>query len=81
MRRAFQRTSGRKSPGPDGISPLVVRTLFFSWDTARVVALIRAHIRLGVHPARWKLARGVTIPKPGKGDYSAAKAYPVHLPA
>ena len=53
----------------------VVRTFFFSWDTARVVALIRTHIRLGVHPVRWKLARGVIIPKPGKDDYSAAKAY------
>ena len=52
----------------------VIRTLFFSWDTARVVALIRAHIRLGIHPARWKLARGIIIPKPGKDDYSAAKA-------
>ena len=30
VRRAFQKTSGKKSPGPDGISPLVVRTLFFS---------------------------------------------------
>ena len=76
VRRAFQiSTSGRKCPGPDGIGPLVIRTLFFSWDTARVVALIRAHIRLGIHPVRWKLARGVIIPKPGKDDYSAAKSY------
>ena len=75
VRRAFQKTSGKKSPGPDGISLLVVRTLFFSWDTARVVALIRAHIHLGTHPARWKLARGVIIPKPGKDDYGVAKAY------
>ena len=32
-------------------------------------------MRLGVHPARWKLAKGVIIPKPGKDDYSIAKAY------
>ena len=46
-----------------------------SWDTPRAVAIIRAHIRPGVHPECWKLARGVIIPKPGKDDYSAAKSY------
>ena len=41
----------------------------------RPEALIRAHIRLGVHPDKWKVARGVTILKPGKDDYSLAKSY------
>ena len=75
VQRAFQKTSSKKSPGLDGIGPLAFRCLFMEWDTQRVVALIRTHIRLGVHPARWKLARGVIIPKPGKDDYSVAKAY------
>ena len=39
------------------------------------MAIIRAHIRLGVHPDLWKVARGGVIPKPGKDDYSLAKAY------
>ena len=30
---------------------------------------------MGVHPDRWKVARGVTIPKPGKDDYNLAKSY------
>ena len=47
----------------------------FGWDTPRIVALIRTHIRLGVHLDRWKVAKRVIIPKPGKDDYSAAKAY------
>ena len=75
IEQAFRRTSAKKSPGPDGIGPLAFRCLFLEWDTARVEALVRAHIRLGVHPARWKLARWVIIPKPGKDDYSIAKAY------
>lgn len=75
VHRAFRRASSRKSPGPDGIGPLAFRCLFMEWDTARVEALIRTHISLGVHPARWKLARGAIIPKPEKDDYSAAKAY------
>ena len=47
----------------------------YEWDPDRIVALLRAHIRLGYHPARWKVARGVTIPKPGKDDYGLAKSY------
>lgn len=43
----------------------------------RVVALIRAHIRLGTHPDKWKTARGATIPKPAKDDYSLAELYRV----
>lgn len=43
----------------------------------RTVALTRVHIRLGVHPDRWKVVRGVAIPKPGKDDYNVAKTYRV----
>ena len=39
-----------------------------------MVAFSRAHIRLGTHPDRWKSARGVTILKTGKDDYSLAKS-------
>ena len=41
------------------------------------MAIIRTHIRPGVHPRRWKVARGVNIPKPGKDDYGLAKSYRV----
>ena len=47
----------------------------YGWEADRVEAIIRAHIRLSIHPAAWKTARGATIPKPGKGDSSLAKAY------
>lgn len=40
-------------------------------------AIIREHIRLGTHLDKWKTARGVTIPKPGKDDYSLAKVLPL----
>ena len=39
--------------------------------------VVWCHIRLGVHPPTWKTARGIVIPKPGKADYGAAKAYRV----
>lgn len=68
--------SSKKSPGPDGIDPLAIWCVT-EWELGRVVALIRAHIRLGTHPGRWKVARGVTIPKPGKDYYSLAESYRV----
>ena len=72
---AFRKTSSRTSPDPVGVGPLAFRRLFMEWNTARTDALIRAHIKLGVHPARWKLAQGVIIPKPGKDNYSVPKTY------
>ena len=74
--KAFEGTSVKKSPGPDGLGPLAIRCLY-GWETSRVVALVRAHIRLGTHPHQWKTARGATIPKPGRGDYGLAKSYRV----
>ena len=54
---ALKGTSKKKSPGPDGIGPLAISCVY-SWEPDRVVALIRAHIRLGTHPDKWKTARG-----------------------
>lgn len=55
---------------------LAVRYLF-DWKPKRITALIRVCIRLGVYRPAWKTTRGVTISKPGKADYVAAKAYRV----
>ena len=73
---ASRGTSSKKSPGLDGVGPLAIRRVY-DWEPDRVVAPIRARIRLGTHPDRWKTARGVTIPKPGKGNYGLAKSYRV----
>ena len=61
--RAFRGTSKKKSPGPDGIGRLAIACVY-EWDPGWIVALLRAHIRFGYHPAKRKVARGVTIPKP-----------------
>jgi hypothetical protein len=73
---AAVRGAGNTSPGPDLLSAAVVK-LLFEWDETRMVALVRACIRLGLHPRTWKMARGITIPKPGKSDYGLAKSYRV----
>ena len=67
--RILGSTQTNKAPGPDSVPPLAVRCLF-DWEPERLTALVRVHIRLGFHPEHWKTARGVTIPKPGKDDYS-----------
>ena len=76
VERAFRSTSSKKSPGPDGMGPLAIQCLF-NRDRHRITEQIRTHIRLGVHPQCWKIARGVTIPKPGKDNYGLAKSYRV----
>jgi len=51
--------------------------LLWNWDPRRITALTRGAIRTGYHPHAWRTARGIVIPKPGKPDYSKARAYRV----
>lgn len=39
-RKPLQDTNNKKSTGPDGIGPLVIRAVSFSWGAPSVVALI-----------------------------------------
>ena len=49
------------------------------WERApgRITAPVKACIELGHHPETWKTAKGVVIPKPGKPDYTLARAHRV----
>jgi hypothetical protein len=76
VRQAIYSMSGKKAPGPDGLRASVLR-LMWEWDWQRITALVRASIHLGAHPKTWKVAEGITIPKPGKDDYTKAKSYRV----
>jgi hypothetical protein len=72
-------TANKSAPGGSGIG----------WDMMKkgwrhmselLTNLYNACISLGHHPARWKEATVVVIPKADKPDYSAAKAYrPISL--
>jgi len=86
--RAFERVDGQLvgsllkaaanalAPGDDRISADIVK-VFWQWDEQRIVMLVRTCIWLRVHPAIWKTATGIVIPKPGKPDYSRVRAYRV----
>ena len=76
---AFNDFKAKKSPGTDGLKPVVLKYLTDAFlDT--VVFIYKAIIVLGYTPLEWTKARVVFIPKPGKDDYTNPKAYrPISL--
>ena len=77
IRTALRDTSMSSTPGPSGIGYLLLKWAVESAPT--LFTLIFTHaLRLGKHP--WGDALVVIIPKPGKSDYTVAKAYrPISL--
>ena len=41
----------------------------------RVLALIKQCFRIGYHPIKWKIAKGILLRKPNKLDYTIGKNY------
>ena len=50
------KAANMSAPGDDRISADIVK-VFWQWNTQRFVQLVRACIRLGLHPTLWKTAR------------------------
>lgn len=76
---AVRRASPWKAPGRDGIPNVVWQKL---WPELHqhITALVRASIESGHIPSSWKIARILPLRKPGKPDYTVAKAYrPISL--
>ena len=68
-----------KSPGPDGICPALLQK---GIELLRPILckIFRACIALKYIPESWRQVRVTFIPKPGKDDYTEAKAYrPISL--
>ena len=68
-----------KAPGEDGLPSMVWRQL---WSVVkdRVLHLFRTSLRDGQVPSQWRKAKIIPLKKPGKGDYTAAKAWrPISL--
>lgn len=72
--KALNSPANRKAPGPNGIT-LELLQFLDSITPGFMVDVIQAAIKTGYHPAIWRKARGVIIPKPGKNDYSKAKSF------
>jgi Reverse transcriptase (RNA-dependent DNA polymerase) len=74
---ALRSTSTSSAPSPSGIGYLLLRWAFEANPSLFTYIFTNA-LRLGKHP--WGDALVVIIPKPGKSDYTVAKAYrPISL--
>ena len=69
----------KKSPGPDGIKPIVFDHMPpNAWEALTVI--YQACIVLQFTPKAWKETKVIFIPKPGKSDYTNPKAFrPISL--
>jgi ribonuclease HI len=77
--KAFNDFKSKKSPGTDGLKPIVLKHL--PQTMIMIIELIyKAMILLHYTPEEWTKARVVFIPKPGKPDYTSPKAFrPISL--
>ena len=76
IERALFEQSIKKAPGPDKLNFKALR-LLWSWDKARIQALILQCFNQGSHLKTWKKAKGILLRKPNKSDYSITKSYRV----
>ena len=68
-----------KAPGEDGLPAIVWKEL---WHVVKyhVLALFRASLEDGSLPSQWRRAKIIPLKKPGKEDYTIAKAWrPISL--
>jgi hypothetical protein len=75
----LKQTANKSAPGTSGIGWFLLKR---GWDAVKdhLLAVYNACFHLGHHPARWREAKVVVIPKPDKPDYSLPKAHrPISL--
>ena len=68
-----------KAPGEDGLPAIVWKQV---WPAVKhwVLAIFRASLEEGTLPTQWRHAKIIPLKKPGKEDYTAAKAWrPISL--
>ncbi|KAI8417089.1 hypothetical protein FOFC_03402 [Fusarium oxysporum] len=79
MERQLWATKSWKAPGEDGLSAIVWKQV---WPSVKhdVLAIFQASLKEGVIPDQWRHARIIPLKKPGKDDYTIAKAWrPISL--
>jgi hypothetical protein len=76
VRKAIFTPSTKKAPGPDRINFILLRKAYtISPEVFNL--LYKALFKQGYHPKCWREAIGITLPKPGKPNYTIPKAYRV----
>ncbi|KAG8684497.1 hypothetical protein FRC09_015351, partial [Ceratobasidium sp. 395] len=63
-----------KAPGPDGL-PARIYLAGADILAPRLLVIFRISLKKGLYPTTWRHSRTIVLRKPGKPDYSVAKAY------
>jgi len=76
---AFESMAPYKSPGDDGILPVLVQ-YGMQYAITPICKLYRASLATGYIPLSWRIARVSFVPTPGRLDYTNSKAFrPISL--
>lgn len=71
---AVHSISNQKAPGPSGLPNALVK-LTWKYAPMELYSIVAASIHHHSLPSQWKFCTVAVIPKPGKPDYSTARAY------
>ena len=75
----MKKINKKKSPGPDGIKPVVFEHLPANF-IQQLIFIYKCCIHFEYTPVLWKDTKVIFIPKPGKDDYSLPKSFrPISL--
>ena len=79
LNKAMKQFNKKKSPGPDGLKPIIFDHLPLNIKNL-LLFIFKCCIHLHYTPKRWKDTKVIFIPKPGKDDYSLPKSFrPISL--
>ena len=79
LNKAFKKFNKKKSPGPDGIKPIVFEHLPQNFKE-HLLFIFKCCIHFHYTPILWKDTKVIFIPKPGKDDYTLPKSFrPISL--
>ena len=79
IKMALEGFEKKKSPGPDGLKPLVFEHLPEEFLTTLEI-IYKSSIHLGYTPKAWKRTKVIFISKPGKDTYDKPKSFrPISL--
>src|SRR5258708_7782191 len=76
---ALRNMSNTSAPRISGLNYKALKWAFCCYED-KLVAIVRASIKLGFHHPRWKTSLAVSVPKSNKLDYSSPRAHrPIQL--
>ena len=79
LNKAFKKFNKKKSPGPDGIKPIVFEHLPVNFKNY-LLFIYKCCLHFHYTPVLWKDTKVIFIPKPGKDDYTLPKSFrPISL--